>query len=107
MAAVTFSDYARIFPERITDRLRFTDGPMTDQCLVWQGHTSTGYASARWEGNVLRGEGLAAIGARRTECPAGHPYDDANTKIYRGRRYCRQCHADHSRAYRARQKARS
>lgn len=26
-----------------------------------------------------------------THCPQGHPYDDANTRLYRGRRYCRIC----------------
>lgn len=27
----------------------------------------------------------------KTHCPRGHEYDEANTKIYRGRRFCRQC----------------
>jgi hypothetical protein len=39
--------------------------------------------------NVLRGEGFAAVNARKTSCPKGHPYDEANTKLYQGRRYCR------------------
>jgi hypothetical protein len=29
---------------------------------------------------------------RKTHCPQGHPYDDANTMLYRGHRYCRACH---------------
>jgi hypothetical protein len=29
--------------------------------------------------------------AARTHCPAGHVYDAANTRRYRGRRYCRAC----------------
>jgi HNH endonuclease len=28
----------------------------------------------------------------KTHCPQGHPYDEANTYIYRGCRYCRECH---------------
>lgn len=27
-----------------------------------------------------------------THCPSGHEYDEANTKFYGGRRYCRACH---------------
>ena len=27
----------------------------------------------------------------RTHCPVGHPYDDANTLRWRGRRICRAC----------------
>jgi len=29
--------------------------------------------------NIVRGEGVAAIHARTTHCPKGHPYDDKNT----------------------------
>lgn len=41
--------------------------------------------------NILAGEGLAAQQVHRRECPSGHPYDEANTRLYRGRRYCRAC----------------
>lgn len=41
--------------------------------------------------NILRGIGLAAQGSVATHCPQGHPYDDQNTYIYQGRRYCRAC----------------
>ena len=35
----------------------------------------------------------------KTECPEGHPYDDANTRVdKRGRRVCRTCHRDKQRA---------
>lgn len=27
----------------------------------------------------------------KTHCPLGHPYDEANTRHYRGRRHCRRC----------------
>ncbi len=29
--------------------------------------------------------------ARKTHCPKGHPYDDANTRNYKGMRRCRSC----------------
>jgi hypothetical protein len=32
--------------------------------------------------------------ANVTHCPMGHPYDEANTYVYRGTRNCRRCHAD-------------
>ncbi len=32
----------------------------------------------------------------KTHCPAGHPYDEANTRIYDGRRFCRECSRDRS-----------
>lgn len=31
---------------------------------------------------------------RKQKCPAGHPYDDENTRLYRGKRYCRACQAE-------------
>jgi hypothetical protein len=34
----------------------------------------------------------------RSQCPSGHPYDEANTRIYKGERRCRAC----SSAYMAR-----
>lgn len=58
--------------------------------------------------NVLRGTAPAAQNARKTHCPKGHPYDEANT-IYRkwGRR-CRACHnAATSRPERRRQRTKA
>ncbi|MEU8829426.1 NUMOD4 motif-containing HNH endonuclease [Streptomyces sp900116325] len=34
--------------------------------------------------------------ARKTHCPQGHPYDEANTYVNRGRRNCRACNRDRS-----------
>lgn len=42
--------------------------------------------------NALRGRGVSGLAARRTHCPQGHPYDEANTLIVRaGSRVCRIC----------------
>ena len=41
--------------------------------------------------NTLRGFGITAQEARRTQCPQGHPYDAKNTRTHRGKRYCRIC----------------
>jgi hypothetical protein len=41
--------------------------------------------------NVLAGRTVAAKAAAATHCPQGHPYDEVNTRIYRGTRACRAC----------------
>lgn len=42
--------------------------------------------------NILRGEAQAARNARKTHCPAGHPFDEVNTYVSPpGRRHCREC----------------
>ena len=38
--------------------------------------------------NVQRGIPWCSM---KTHCPQNHPYDDANTRWYRGMRYCRAC----------------
>src|SRR3990170_6143849 len=38
--------------------------------------------------NVLRGESPIAQEARAEACPQGHPYDQANTYMWRGSRAC-------------------
>ncbi len=35
----------------------------------------------------------------KTHCPQGHPYDAANTYIWRGRRICRACRDAHIRRW--------
>jgi len=57
--------------------------------------------------NCLRGESFAAINARKTHCPRGHPLDGDN--LYRhpdGRRECRECARTASREYQRRRRAR-
>jgi hypothetical protein len=43
--------------------------------------------------NVRRGDG-GKYSAAKTHCPRGHPYDEINTRVYQGRRWCRQCDRD-------------
>lgn len=42
--------------------------------------------------NTRRGNGSGGVHARATTCKYGHPFDSANTYLYRGRRQCRACH---------------
>ncbi len=37
---------------------------------------------------------MAIRNRAKTHCPAGHPYDKENTRVYRGGRTCRQCDRD-------------
>lgn len=48
--------------------------------------------------NILRGKTLPAKQAARTHCPRGHPYTEANTYLYRGKRQCRACRRKEARA---------
>lgn len=54
--------------------------------------------------NILRGESPQAINARKTHCPEGHAYDETNTYILRGHRYCRACNRRRVSEYAARKK---
>lgn len=49
--------------------------------------------------NVLRGNGLSATAKRRNHCAKGHEYTPENTRITRGRRYCRECCRQFARKY--------
>lgn len=53
--------------------------------------------------NILRGAGLAAVAAAKTECDNGHPFTSENTRAPRGHplwRVCRQCERDRKRVRR-------
>ena len=48
--------------------------------------------------NLRRGHGPSGVNARKTECPHGHPYDEANTYFYAdGSRHCRTCNRERAR----------
>jgi hypothetical protein len=51
--------------------------------------------------NVLRGEGITALNARKTHCKHGHPFSESNTHITsEGDRECRTCRAENTRRWR-------
>lgn len=53
------------------------------------------------EENIMRGHGAAATNARKTHCPQGHPYDEANTiHLRNGGRRCRTCSEGYYMAHR-------
>lgn len=55
--------------------------------------------------NILRGTGITAREAKRTHCPQGHPYNTANTRLYRGWRTCRTCRAEYKKRWRDKRRA--
>lgn len=56
--------------------------------------------------NVMRGESVWAVNARKTECHKGHPLDEANTYVTTdGFRQCRKCKADEKVRRRSRARA--
>ena len=60
--------------------------------------------------NTLRGIGVTAVLAKKTECVRGHRFDEANTRhTPQGTRHCRACGRDRNRARdpRARRAARA
>ncbi len=58
--------------------------------------------------NVVRGIAPTKSGAWQravTHCPAGHPYNQANTRVANGRRHCRACARERARRIRAERRA--
>ena|SRR5882757_926961 len=60
--------------------------------------------------NTLRGFGMTAINARKTNCPKGHPYDENNTYTYKCAaqktlRLCRICKKQKDKEYRDKKRA--
>jgi hypothetical protein len=51
--------------------------------------------------NVMRSDSLWAEQAKRTHCPDGHSYDEANTAVRNGSRHCRECRKRHQVLYHA------
>lgn len=47
--------------------------------------------------NVFRGEAPSADNRRKTHCAHGHEFNEANTYLARGRRYCRACRRNDNR----------
>jgi hypothetical protein len=60
--------------------------------------------------NTLRGDTIAARHAAKTHCPQGHPYDEENTFIRKGRgggRGCRTCRRARTAQYDAKRRGKA
>lgn len=49
--------------------------------------------------NVRRGASFAAVNARKTHCPQGHPYEGDNLVVIKNGRDCRACRRERNRRY--------
>lgn len=58
------------------------------RCCVNPDHLRLGTHSANMRDRITDGTNPFAA---RTHCQNGHPYDESNTKISNGKRYCRAC----------------
>lgn len=49
--------------------------------------------------NTLRGSNFIARQSLQRSCKRGHPFNNTNTRIYRGKRICRKCHVFRNSSY--------
>jgi WhiB family redox-sensing transcriptional regulator len=114
--------FAEIRAQRELAALAICDGcPVRAECLsfavetrqdfgVWGGRTEqqlrrliSQSGRAEWRPRLDVGTrrgprvGSERPASRRTHCPAGHPYDEGNTRRYGTRRVCRTCQAERAR----------
>lgn len=55
--------------------------------------------------NTRRGRSFTTTNATKSHCPSGHPYNETNTILFEGRRYCRACKYEQNREYKRRKRA--
>lgn len=67
---------------------RHRDGDRTNPALV-----NLAYGTRSENSHDKRAHGTDPNVAK-TRCPQNHPYNEANTRNYRGRRYCKACKRD-------------
>lgn len=88
---------AFIGPRPAGEEVRHLDGDKENCALANLAHGTRGQNQ---RDSVIHGTHRQA---RKSECDHGHPFDEANTLMWQGKRKCRACAAAHSRAYRQRQ----
>jgi len=57
---------------------------------VNRGHLFLGTYQDNYDDMIAKGRWLSG-NATKTHCPRGHEYNEENTRVYAGRRFCRAC----------------
>lgn len=81
------------------------DGLVIDHLCRTPACCNPDHLEAVTQAENLRRGGYALWQRSKTHCPQGHPYDEANTRLYKNRRMCRACRnaAERARQRRLRQ----
>ena len=103
-------DRARVYTHRFAWEL--ANGPIPDGMFICHHcdnppccdpeHLFMGTVADNSADMITKGRGN---NQKKTHCPQGHPYDEANTAIVQRRRSCRTCHLAASARYKARKRA--
>lgn len=75
---------------------------MVESILPWVQAGCTVYEALDYAVEPYPQDKIARENREKTRCPQGHPYSADNTKVIRGKRYCRTCKREGMRRLRAR-----
>ena len=65
-----------------------------NRCCVNPAHLEPVTRKVNLGRSPLVGRGAGTAQTAKTHCPQGHEYTPENTRIARGKRYCKTCHRD-------------
>lgn len=94
---------ARIYAEKVAHNLGYYDTP-TEAARAYDAaarELHREFARLNFPNETSGHMYVAVAWKSRTQCPKGHAYDDENTYRYQGRRQCKRCKSERSRAARA------
>lgn len=85
-----YHHFVQVVPDEMTIDHVWDWGCTMKHCVNFAAHIEV----VPGDVNVIRGNGVCALNARKTHCKRGHPFSPSNTLIRTdGSRYCRTCKA--------------